>query len=389
MTDPNGNSAEAAPGAGAEAAPGPDPVDAPEPRPAPSPSRPFWASLSNPFGVGFSLTLGALVAFALGSAFSSLSTVVIYVVFALFAALGLDPIVRALQRHGLKRGWAITTVFVAFAVILVGILWLILPTVVEQITAFVRNVPRMVTDFQHSDFYKWLYANFGDVTAQVTAQVQKFLGDPSNIARIGGGVVQVGVTIGTTISGLIIVLVLSLYFTAALPVMKTSLTSLFPARDRPTVSSLIAQITDAIGGYLGGMVVLAACNALVAFLAFLFLGLPFPLLLGVTAFCITLIPLVGSVLFWVVGTGVALFSSPLSALIFAIVYLVYMQLEAYVLTPRVMNRTISIPGSLVVIGALVGGTLLGLLGALVAIPVTASVLLIVKQIIIPRQDAKV
>jgi predicted PurR-regulated permease PerM len=65
-----------------------------------------------------------------------------------------------------------------------------------------------------------------------------------------------------------------------------------------------------------------------------------------------------------------------------------MQLEAYLLTPRVMNRTISVPGSLVVIGALVGGTLLGLLGALVAIPVTASILLIVKQVIIPRQDAK-
>ena len=75
-------------------------------------------------------------------------------------------------------------------------------------------------------------------------------------------------------------------------------------------------------------------------------------------------------------------------LIFAIVYLVYMQVEAYLLTPRVMNRTISVPGSLVVIGALVGGTLLGLLGALVAIPVTASVLLIIKQIVIPRQDAK-
>ena len=78
----------------------------------------------------------------------------------------------------------------------------------------------------------------------------------------------------------------------------------------------------------------------------------------------------------------------MSALIFAAAYLAYMQVEAYVLTPRVMNRAISIPGSLVVIGALVGGTLLGLLGALVAVPVTASILLIVKQVIIPRQDSK-
>ena len=136
------------------------------------------------------------------------------------------------------------------------------------------------------------------------------------------------------------------------------------------------------------MVVLALCNAVFGFIVLTILGQPFAALLGAAAFGITLIPLVGSVLFWATATVLTLIVDPVSGLIFAGVYLVYMQVEAYVLTPRVMNRTISVPGSLVVIGALVGGTLLGLLGALVAIPVTASVLLIVKQIIIPRQDAK-
>ena len=86
--------------------------------------------------------------------------------------------------------------------------------------------------------------------------------------------------------------------------------------------------------------------------------------------------------------AIAIFIAPFAAL-FAVFYLAYIQIEAYVLTPRVMNRTISIPGSLVVIGALVGGTLLGLIGALVAIPVSASILLIIKQVWVPRQDAKV
>ena len=125
-----------------------------------------------------------------------------------------------------------------------------------------------------------------------------------------------------------------------------------------------------------------------AFLLHAFLGLPFPALMAVLAFCITLIPLIGSVLYWITATVIALFTGWVPALIFAVIYLVYMQLEAYVLTPRVMNRTISVPGALVVIGAMVGGTLLGLLGALVAIPVTASILLIIKQVFIPRQDAK-
>src|SRR5690606_14736740 len=153
---------------------------------------------------------------------------------------------------------------------------------------------------------------------------------------------------------------LTLYFLASLRTMKAAFYRLMPARSRAKVAGLTEQITDSVGGYLIGMVILAACNAILAFLLHLILGLPFPALMGLLAFLITLIPLIGSVLYWVVASSIALFTSPLLALIFAAVYLAYMQLEAYFLTPKVMNKTISIPGSLVVIGALVGGTLLGL-----------------------------
>jgi len=353
------------------------------------PSRTYWASLNHPFGVGFFLTLGALVALVLGIAVSNLSTVIIYVVFALFFALGLDPLVRALERRKVSRVWSIVIVYTGFAVVLVGVLWLIIPTVVAQVGTFIRDIPAIIAGFRASELYAWLQGNFGDQVGTVVQQIQKFLTDPANIAAIGGGVVQVGVTIGTTISGLIIILVLSLYFLSSLPSTKQAFTRLAPARNRAKVASITEQITTSIGGYLGGMVVLAFFNAIVAFVLYLVLGLPFPLLMAVVAFAITLIPLVGSVLFWITGSLIALFSSPLGALVFAIAYLVYMQVEAYVLTPRVMNKAVSVPGSLVVIGALVGGTLLGLLGALVAIPVTASILLIVKQVVIPRQDAKV
>jgi predicted PurR-regulated permease PerM len=110
--------------------------------------------------------------------------------------------------------------------------------------------------------------------------------------------------------------------------------------------------------------------------------------MAVIAFAITILPLVGPVTFWIIGSIVAIIADPVAGLIFAGAYFVYMQIEAYVITPKVMNRAISIPGSLVVIGALIGGTLLGLLGALVAIPITASILLIIKQVFLPKQDAK-
>jgi len=362
------------------------PVETPVEPPA---SRTFWTYLNRPFAIGFFLALGGLAAFALGTAIADLVTIWIYIAFALFAALGLDPIVRRLERAGVGRAWSIVIVYFAFALALVAVLWLVIPTVVRQIAQFITDLPAMITDFQRTDFYLWIRDQFGDQVPALLAEVQRFLTDPGNIAAIGGGVLQVGASIAATLSGLIIVIVLSLYFLATLPQMKQAFYRLAPARNRPLVAELTEEITGSVGGYLGGMVILAFFNSVITFILYSVLGLPFPLLLAVISFVITIIPLVGTVLFWGIGTGIALFANPLSALIFAASYLVYMQLEAYVLTPRVMNKTISVPGALVVIGALVGGTLMGLLGALVAIPVTASILLLIKKVFIPKQDAKV
>lgn len=347
------------------------------------------ATLTRPFSVGFSVTLGGLVAIGLALALGNLSTILIYVAFALFIALGLDPAVRWLMGKGLSRMWAIVIVIALFVVAGLAIVLLIVPTVTRQIALFVRSLPDAIAEFMTSDFFTSFEAQFGSTAGQVLDEVQGFLLDPSNIATIGGGVLQVGMGIATTVSGIIIVLVLSIYFIASLPEMKQGFYRLVPARGRAKVADMTEQITESVGGYLMGMVVLAFLNALLVLILHLILGLPFPALMAVAAFGITLIPLIGPVLFWVVGSAVALFTSPVSALVFALVYLVYMQVEAYVVTPRVMNRTVSVPGSLVVIGAMVGGTLLGLLGALVAIPVTASILLIIKQVWVPRQDAQV
>nr|BFF09528.1 AI-2E family transporter [Microbacterium flavescens] len=338
--------------------------------------------------MGLSLTLGGLVAVVLGLAFWNLSTIIIYVVFALFAALGLDPVVRWFERHRVSRPWAIVIVYSTFAALFAGVLLLVVPALVKQLTAFFGDLPKSIDAFQNSDFYGWLSDTFGTQVGAILQQVETFLTNPANIAAITGGVFKFGVTVATTISGLLIVLVLSLYFLASLPAMKVSLNRFAPARNRAKAADLTEQITDSIGGYLMGMVILAFCNSIVAFFLHLFLGSPFPALMAVLAFAITLIPLIGSVLYWITATVLALFTGWLPALLFAVIYLVYIQIEAYVLTPKVMNRAVSVPGALVVIGALVGGTLLGLLGALVAIPITASILLIIKQVFIPRQDAK-
>jgi len=358
------------------------------PENAPAEVRTTSTTLNRPFTSGFILTLGGLVAIAAGAAFSHLSTVLIYVAFALFAALGLDPVVRWLEKRDVRRPWGIVIVYVSFALIVVGVMLLIVPTVIDQTSQIIADLPKTMHAFEQSSVYVWLHDMIGTEMSTLIQQVTSFLTQPTHIATIGKGLFQVGMTIVSTLSGVIIVLVLSLYFLASLPAIKVGFNRLAPARNRVRLASMTEQITDSVGGYLMGMVALAFCNSVVAFVLHLVLQLPFPMLMAVTAFCITLIPLVGSVMYWGLATTLALFSGWLPALTFAAIYFAYMQLEAYVLTPKVMNRAISVPGALVVIGALVGGTLLGLLGALIAIPVTASILLIVKQVVIPKQDAK-
>lgn len=366
----------------------PAPAQAPSPDPHVPASR-FWARIDTPFGAGFLLTLGGLAALLLGLALSNLSTIIIYIVFAMFAALGVDPVVKWLERRGVARGWGVTIVFAALAAVVTGLLWLVVPTLVDQVTQFFSDLPATFNEFQQSDIFHWLEGIFGVGLETLVNDAEVFLTNPANIAAIGGGALQVGAGIASGISGALIVVVLTLYFVLSLSSIKEAMTRLAPARNRAKVTALTTEITDSVGDYLMGMVVLAFFNSLVAFALHALLGLPFPLLMAVLAFLITIIPLVGPVLFWIFASVLALFTSPLSALIFGVCYFIYIQIEAYLVTPKVMSKAISIPGSLVVIGALIGGTLLGLLGALVAVPVTASILLIIKQVFIPKQDAKV
>jgi len=371
------------------------PVAAPVPTVEPAaaqraPLRRVMIDLVHPFGWGFTATVGALVALSLAGAISSLSTVLVSIGVALFVALALDPLVRWLEVHGMGRGISIGVVFAGFAVILGGVLALVVPTAVVQITVFAKAVPGYITDMQNADWFKRLVALSGssDMFSNLLAQAQAWLSNPANLLAIGGGALAVGTGLVNAISGTLIVLVLTLYFLASLRSMTAALERLAPAHARPQLAEITEQITGSVGGYVSGMAILAFCNAVFAFILMLILNVPFAALLAFLALLITMIPMVGPVLFWLLATTVILFSSPVSALIFAAVYFAYMQVEAYVMTPKVMNKAVDIPGSLVLIGALVGGTLLGLLGALVAVPVTASLLMIVNTVFIPRQDAK-
>ncbi len=361
----------------------------PPPPPRPAPLRVF-TDLRHPFRWGFAAAAGALIAIAAAGALTTLSTVLVWFAIALFISLALDPLVSWLEGRGLRRGPAIALVFFGFAVVFAGLIALVVPVAVVQISQFAASVPGYITDLQNAEWFQSIVAATGQSSWYdgVLAELRTWLSNPANLLAIGGGALSVGTGVVNVASGSFVVLVLTLYFLASLTTIKKALVRLAPAYSRPQLAGFADRMAASVGHYVSGMVILATCNAVFSFIVLSLLGVPFAALLAVAALLLTMIPVVGSPVFWLLATVVALFTSGWAALIWTVAYNVYIQIEAYVMTPRVMNKAMSIPGLLVVMGAVIGAALFGLLGALMAVPVTASILMVIEEVFVPRQDAQ-
>lgn len=342
-----------------------------------------------PFRTGFLGAIGVLVALTLGAVVGQLSTVLVYVGVALFLALGLDPLVSWLERR-MNRGLAIGVVVLAVLIFITGILLAVIPVLVEQTTGFIRSFPEIADNIVHSPIVAWAQEQLGGAVDidQAIAEGVKFLQDPNNLLAIGGGVAAVGAGVASGITGVLIVTILTLYFLASLRSMKAVLYRLIPAYERESFAHVTESITSAVGRYVVGQVSLAAINGVLTLILLTVIGGPVPYMLAFVAFFGSMIPLVGTLSASVIISLSCLAVSPQTALIAAIYYLVYMQIEAYVISPRIMSKAVAVPGALVVIAAVAGGSIGGILGALVAIPVAASVIIIVQKVLFPLQDSK-
>lgn len=349
-----------------------------------------FVTMRSPFVLGFTITLGVLVAILVGDMFGQLSTIIMYVVAALFIALGLDPLVRKFEKRGMKRPVGIAVVFLGFIAIIATILAIVIPMIAHQINLLIQSAPELVTDITSKSWYKDINERFGQYVdfQALLKSGQDLISRPENWTQVAGGVWQAGMGIANGLTAALIILILSLYFLSSMRSIKRGFYTLVPRSGRAKVIDITEQVAGSVGGYVNGMVLLALMNSVLGFIMMLIVGVPFSGLVAVGVFILALIPLIGSVMATVLVGIVALFNSPMTALIAVIYYLVYMQIESYVFTPRIMNRVVAVPGALVVIGALAGGTLLGLLGALISIPVTASILMIVKQVWVPRQETR-
>lgn len=345
--------------------------------------------IQNAFRAGLIGSLGVGLGIVLMTAVQSLATVLTYIFIALFLSLGLDPAVKWLTSKKLPKWAAILTVVIVVVGAVAGIIIAIVPMMVDQIISLWNTLPAEITSLKTKDWIAMINTQFGsfiDVN-QVITEVGKFFGDPANISKIAGGALAVGVGVANALTGTLIVVILTLYFTASLQTIKNTAYSLVPQSKREKFIEMSEEITGGVGKYVVGQIALAALNGILAFIVLNLIGGKQALLFAFLAFLFALIPLIGTVMASIIVTlGQLVLADGQVALIIGIYFLIYMQVEAYVFSPKIMNKAISIPGSIVVIAALAGGTLMGILGALVAIPIAASIVLIIKEVVIPAQN---
>lgn len=351
--------------------------------------------IQHAFRLGIFGGLGVLIALLIGGAFASLATILTYIGAAIFIALGLDPLISWLESRKWPRWAAIVTVLLGVLGLFAGLVFAIIPVVIEQSTKLINQITEYVTN---PDALEELLARVQSLIPVEVLDVRlaaqealTYLTDPDNLAQIGGGVLSVSVSIATGVFGALIILILTLYFTASLSNMKRALYRLVPRSRRETFIDISEQVAHAVGRYVVGQVSLAFINGVLSFLFLSFIGAAYPALFAFIAFLFSLVPLVGTLSGSIFIVTTQLLVNPgsiITVIVAGIWYLVYMQVEAYVLSPNIMNRAVKVPGVVVVIAALIGGTLLGILGALIAIPVAASIIIVINQVVVPKLEEK-
>ncbi|HEV7934666.1 MAG TPA: AI-2E family transporter [Actinomadura sp.] len=350
-----------------------------ERRPFGRPGEPLGRA--HPFVFGFTGALGVFAAWMLIQAITNARQVLILIIVSFFIAVGLNPAVEGLQRRRLSRRWAVALVFLGVLLVFVGFGFAIVPPLTAEITAFVDHVPSYIEQLQRNGRIHEL-----DRRYQLLGKLQTTVTNANFGTQAVNGIVGVGKVVVGGLFSTLTVLILMLYFLGSLPTIKNFCYRMAPRSRRARVALLGDEILVRIGGYVAGTVTVALIAGTLAFVFLLIAGVPFALPLALIVALTAFIPMVGATVGATIVSIVAFFNGTGTGIACVIFFVIYQQVENYVIQPRVMRRAVDVHPAVTIIAALIGGTLLGIVGALLAIPIAAAIALIVREVMVPRQD---
>jgi predicted PurR-regulated permease PerM len=334
----------------------------------------------SPFFIGMAAAAGVAVTYVLVELTIRARAVLVLIGLALFIAAGLDPAVMWLTRHGARRWAAVIITLLAVAGAVAAFLAAAIPPLAAQATALVTELPRYMHSLQDHN------SQLGKLDAQYHIQQRLSRLISTKGSSLIGGVLGAGELVIGAASSLLIVAVLAIYFLADMPRIKLFAYRLAPHSRRTRVILIGDEIFAKVGGFVLGNFLTSVIAGLGTYLWMLAFGLPYPILLGLFVAFLDLIPVIGSTIGGALVTLVALSVSIPIAIATLGFYVAYRLAEDYVLVPRVMGRTVQVPGVVSVVAVLVGGTLMGIIGALVAIPAAAALRLLLEEVAFHRLD---
>jgi predicted PurR-regulated permease PerM len=314
----------------------------------------------------------------------AVGSTLILIVVALFLAAGLNPAVSFFERRGLRRSYAVLVVIVCVVIAVVLFLVAIVPVITDQVKSITDQAPQWFDRLQHNRQVQDL-----DDEYDVVDKARDYVTGGDFVGTLFGGALGIGLAVLGALFNAFIILVLTLYFLSSLDTTKNALYRLAPASRRDRVSRLGNRIIESVGGYVAGAFIVAMCAGLssVVFLFAVGLG-KYAVALAFVVALLDVIPMIGATIGAVVVTAIGFAEDPKIGVACVIFYVIYQQVENYVIYPRVMSKSVDVPGAVTVIAALVGAALLGVVGALLAIPTAAAVLMLTREVFVRRQDQR-
>lgn len=332
----------------------------------------------SPFFVGMAAAAGVAVTYGAVQALVVVHQALTLAGSALFLAVGLEPVVSWLVRRRLPRWAAVTVVYLTALLLVVGFLAQAVPPLVDQATQLVVQAPTYLVKAQDNS------SSLGRLVDQLN--LQQRLSDLLASSTVVDSLLGAGLLVFNAITNLVLLAVLTAYFLVDLPRIRGLVYRLIPASRRPRAILIGDEILAKVGGYVLGNVIISLIAAGATFAWLESLGVPYPLLLAIFVAVLDLVPVVGSTVAGVVVAAVALTVSLPVCLATVAFFVVYRLVEDYVLVPRIIGRAVQVPALVTVVAVILGAALLGVVGALVAIPVAAALQLLAREILFPRLD---
>ncbi|MGZ4305513.1 MAG: AI-2E family transporter [Solirubrobacteraceae bacterium] len=300
----------------------------------------------------------------------------------LFVALWLGPVVEFLTRRRVPRVVTILTAYVALLGSIVFLGLVAVPPIVSQIEGGVRELPVGIAKLRQDPTFR-KYDNKYKITPKLASEARKL---PSRLAGIAKQLSAVTVGAFSAVTKLVSVLALAFFLLRDGPQLSGRLYRIRGPDHEARLRRVGTDIYRSVSGYVAGNVGISVIAGLVAYIALTAMGIAFAAPLAVIVGVFDLLPLVGATIAaFIVGIVTLFYSFPTDTIIWAVVVIVYQQIENNVLSPIVYRRTVQVPGMLVLISVLVGATLGGIIGALLAIPAAAAIQIVVRDILQQRK----